>query len=61
MIEIAMKRYSSSMSLTIWKELENLMHEISKPLHRPHVSGKFYTGYVVGGDEALAIVISKLP
>ncbi|EKX51600.1 hypothetical protein GUITHDRAFT_102861 [Guillardia theta CCMP2712] len=32
----------------VGKELENLMHEISKPLPRPHVS------------EALAIVISKL-
>ncbi|EKX34139.1 hypothetical protein GUITHDRAFT_119694 [Guillardia theta CCMP2712] len=48
----------------VQKELKNLMHEISKPLHRPHVSGKIYTGYVVGGEpplaEALAIVISKL-
>ena len=105
LIEIAMNRYRSGMSLTrglemfvkehlliadtktlsdygrkvckklrdfgfagkedfVGKELENLMHEISKPLHRPHVSGKIYTGYVVGGDpplaEALAIVISKL-
>jgi len=49
---------------SVSKELANLMHEISKPLHAMQVSSTIDRGYVVGGDqphaEALAIMIAKL-